>query len=228
MQPDFYLNQLYPFQDQVLRVFSALDTEFHLSGGTALSRGYLNHRFSDDLDFFVNDDPRFGLWSDRIIQGLSQPAAINPNLLRSWDSQVIQREERYVRMNLTGFGINLKIEMINDVPSRVGEAWLHPTLGRIDTAENILANKITAVLDRTAPKDLADIWGLCRQMNLSLQAALSGAQGKAAGVFPVDLARVLCSATRSDWELVRWIKAPDLKQYLEQLCDLGNGLIFSA
>jgi predicted nucleotidyltransferase component of viral defense system len=136
MDRNFYLRQLYPFQDQVLRVFISTVTEFHLTGGTALSRGYLNHRFSDDLDFFVNDDPRFGLWADRIIQGVSRSS--------EWTSEVLQREERYVRMNLIQTEINLKIEMINDVPSRVGEPWLHPILGRIDTAENILANKITA------------------------------------------------------------------------------------
>jgi predicted nucleotidyltransferase component of viral defense system len=52
----FYLNVLYPLQDAVLKVINAADTEFYLTGGTASSRGYLNHRFSDDLDFFVNID----------------------------------------------------------------------------------------------------------------------------------------------------------------------------
>lgn len=213
----FYLNQLYPFQDQVLELFSSTETLFHLTGGTALSRGYLNHRFSDDLDFFVNDDSRFSLWADRIIQKLSRSSR--------WRSQVLQREERYVRLNLIQAEIDLKIEMINDVPSRVGDPWLHPTLGRIDTAENILANKITAVLDRTAPRDLADIWGLCSKMGLSLTQAISGAQGKAAGVFPVDLARVLCSVTHSDWDLVRWIEAPAPEVFIEQLVELGKSLI---
>ena len=217
MDRTFYLNQLYPFQDQVLRLMPTIDTQFHLTGGTALSRGYLNHRFSDDLDFFVNDDPRFPLWSDRIIQSLAQSTR--------WTTQVIQREERFTRLNLFQAEINLKIDLINDVPSRVGIPWLHPELGRIDTAENILANKITAVLDRTAPRDLADIWGLCCQMGLSLTQAIEGAQGKAAGIFPVDLARVLCSAIRSDWELVRWIQAPNPDQYLNQLVELGKSLI---
>jgi len=99
MDSKFYFDLLYPIQDQVLRVVAKTDTEFHLSGGTALSRGYLNHRFSDDLDFFVNDDVRFGLWADRIIQALSQSSG------RS--SQVIQREDRYVRMNLIQADINL-------------------------------------------------------------------------------------------------------------------------
>ena len=129
-------------------------------------------------------------------------------------------------MNLVQEDINLKIEMVNDVPSRVGDPWMHPTLGRIDTAKNILANKITAVLDRTAPKDLADIWGLCYKMNFSLNEAISGTKGKAAGVFPVDLARVLCSVTRSDWELVRWVNAPDPDDFIHQLGLLGKGLIF--
>ena len=218
MDHQFYLSQLYPFQDQVLRVITTTDTGFYLTGGTALSRGYLNHRFSDDLDFFVNDDPNFGLWADRILQGLSRSA--------EWERQVIQREERLARLTLIQAEINLKIDLVNDVPSRVGEAWLHPILGRIDTAENMLANKITAVLDRTAPKDLADIWGLCCQKGLSLKEAIAGAQGKAAGVFPVDLARVLCSASRSDWELVRWIEPPTADQFIEQLDELGKGLIF--
>ncbi len=56
-------------------------------------------------------------------------------------------------------------------------------LGRLDSAENILANKVTALLDREEPKDLADIWGFCCRKNLSLQAAITDAQSKAAGVF---------------------------------------------
>ena len=84
MDQSFYLDQLYPFQDQVLHDFAAIETGFYLSGGTALSRGYLNHRFSDDLDFFVNDDANFQLWSDRCIQAFSHS-------LR-WTCQVNQRE----------------------------------------------------------------------------------------------------------------------------------------
>jgi hypothetical protein len=64
MDNSFYFEALYPLQDRVIGVLSGLETEFYLTGGTAASRGYLNHRFSDDLDFFVNDDARFILWAD--------------------------------------------------------------------------------------------------------------------------------------------------------------------
>jgi predicted nucleotidyltransferase component of viral defense system len=214
----YYFNQLYPFQNRVLYLLTTLDTGFYLTGGTALSRGFLNHRLSEDLDFFVNDDNRFPLWADRVIRAL---VGIN-----RWHLEITTREERFVRMNLVEEQVNLKIDLINDVPSRLGAPTDHPVLGKLDTPENILANKVTAVLDRTAPKDLADIWGLCCVMELSLDSAITGAQGKAAGVFPVDLARVLCSVTRTDWEQVQWISPPVLETYLEQVDRLGKRLIF--
>jgi hypothetical protein len=66
----FYYDSLYPFQDAALKCIRSADTAFFLTGGTAASRGYLHHRFSDDLDLFASDDRRFGLWVDRVIQAL--------------------------------------------------------------------------------------------------------------------------------------------------------------
>ncbi len=69
--PIYFLEKLYPLQDQALRVLAALDTGFYLTGGTAVARAYLNHRYSDDLDLFVNYDKRFLLWSNVVIQAFS-------------------------------------------------------------------------------------------------------------------------------------------------------------
>lgn len=218
INPDFYFKQLYPLQDQVLNITRITDTEFYLTGGTAASRVYLQHRFSDDLDFFVNDDDRFGLWVERVIQSLSRTNY-------HWQLQVLMKEERFARLNLIHGDIQLKIEMINDVPARVGKVQENQILGPIDTAENILANKITALLDREEPKDLADIWGFCCCMNLSLLEAITHAESKAAGVFPADLARLLCSATIHDWQVIRWINAPKPEAFLKQLNDLGEQLL---
>lgn len=217
MDRAFFFEVLYPFQDEVLGILRGLDTEFYLTGGTASSRGYLHHRFSDDLDLFVNDDPQFSLWAERVIHGLSRQA--------DWSLDVSTKEERFVRLNLRRQEAQLKIEMIDDVPAHVGEISNHPVLGRLDSAANILANKVTALIDRNEPKDLADIWGFCFQLGLSLSTALEGANSKAAGVFPVDVARRLCTAVRKDWELVRWIDAPDPDRYLAELQQLGEGLI---
>ena len=216
-KPSFFFDTLYPFQDRILKTIRAIKTGFYLSGGTAASRGYLNHRFSDDLDLFVNDENSFALWAERIIQALEKAdfGKITVN----------QKEERFVRLSLTQTDLTLKIEMINDVPARSGDITEHPLLGRLDSAENILANKITALLGREEPKDLADIWGFCCKMDLSIKAAITGAQGKAAGVFPADLARILCSVNHADWQSVRWIDAPPVETYLAQLTTLGESLL---
>jgi len=52
----------------------------------------------------------------------------------------------------------------------------------LDAAENILANKVSALADRQEPKDLSD-------------AILP----RDAGLFAPDVARVLLGVTRSDW-----------------------------
>lgn len=215
--PSYFYQSLYPLQDRVFALIQKIETNLYLSGGTAASRGYLNHRFSDDIDLFADDHKNFGLWAERVIHALLE-AKIGKLI-------VGLREERYFRLTLTNEEVILKIEMINDVPSRVGVIHDHPILGRLDSAENILANKITALLNREEPKDFADIWGFCQLMGLSLEEALSGAQGKAAGVFPADLARLLCSATKADWEAVRWIQSPRVDEYLADLNALGEKLL---
>jgi hypothetical protein len=215
--PSHYFEKLYPWQDQILNEIRELDSGFYLTGGTAASRAYLHHRFSDDLDLFVNDDDRFGLWTSRLLNSLSRHQA--------WVLNVLMREERFVRAEAVAGDLSMKIELVNDVPAHVGDIVDHAILGRVDSAENILANKITAAIDRNEPKDLADIWAFCGQLNCSLSAAIEGAQSKAAGVFPADLARVLCSATLADWEVVHWIEAPAPEQFLAGLVRLGESLI---
>jgi hypothetical protein len=217
MDRDYYFRTLYPLQERILRAFGGTDTGFYLTGGTAASRGYLHHRFSDDLDLFVNDEPRFGLWAQRLIDALAR--------LPDFAINVLAREDRFVRFEACEADQRLKIELVNDVPAHLGELRLDPVLGRLDSAENILANKVTALLDREEPKDLADVWGFTCKLGLSITDAITGAQSKAAGVFPADIARVLVSASTDDWSLVRWIDAPPADRFVTDLRSLGEQLL---
>lgn len=214
---DFYLRRLYPLQDLILGRLAAIETGFYLTGGTAASRTYLHHRFSDDLDLFVNDDDRFGLWSQRLIQAL---ISAGPGRVT-----VVHQDARFVRLVETDGDLVMKIEMVNDVPAHVGELRRDPVLGLVDSAENILANELTAVVDRKEPRDLADIWGFCCRLGLSCEVALENAHSKAAGLFPADVARALLSTTKDDWELVRWSEPPDSTRYLDDLKRLGERLL---
>lgn len=70
MQEEFYLNNLYPLQDKVFTIIDKLKTGFYLTGGTALSRFYLKHRYSDDLDFFVNNSRDYKAEVEKIYKAL--------------------------------------------------------------------------------------------------------------------------------------------------------------
>ena len=189
-----FFDCLYPLQDEVLGTLSAAETGFYLSGGTAASRGYLQHRFSEDLDLFVNDDPSFSLWAARFVDRLvARPA---------WQTRVLLREDRFVRLEVVSAAAVLK--------SRDGQ--------RCSGAHR------TALTIATSEAGLADVWGFCCRLGLPLSRALEDASSKAAGLFPPTLARGLLSASRADWELIRWIDAPDPDAFLADLRRLGEEL----
>jgi hypothetical protein len=174
---EYYNNILYPIQDKATPAFQ--DSPFYLTGGTALSRGYYCHRYSDDLDYFVNDHSEFQRITDRQIERLEE---IFP------DIKVALKDINFCRIFVAEE--RLKIELINDVPSHIGSLVNHPILGIIDSKENILANKITAIVDRTLPKDIADLYFLLKD-GLYLKKALLDAESKAAGIAPLLVSKIL-------------------------------------
>lgn len=211
------LPTLYAFQDEVLHATSALGTGFYLTGGTAASRGYLGHRVGEGLELVVNDDPRFGLWAGQIADALSRH--------ERWTGEVIVREPRFVRLGLARGDCRLDVELASDAFAHVGELTVHPCLGRLDSAENILADVITALTDRVEPEGLADLWGFCCAQHLPVERVLEATRAKAIGIFPVDLARIVSGATRADWALVRWTAAPSADVFVEDLRRLAEELL---
>lgn len=217
MNKNFYFNKLYPLQNSFLSIIQKTDQKFYLSGGTVASRVYLHHRFSDDLDFFVNDKLEFNLWVDRIIDAVAKHTR--------WKLDILQREDRFARCIIMENEIELKIEFVNDVPSHIGLIRNHPILGRIDSPENILANKVAALVDRKEPKDFVDIWGFCTKMGLSLSHALKNPESKSAGIFPLDVARILYLAERQDFSIIKWIEKPDFDMLIKDIRNIADKLI---
>jgi hypothetical protein len=212
-------DQLYALQDWVLGRLGGVEHRFYLSGGTALSRGYYDHRYSEDLDFFVNDASDFELWRDRCFDALRKDGEKEGLRL-----EIVLREERFGRAFLHG-PVPLKLEFINDVPFRVGEPWNHPTLGPLDTRENILANKISALIDRDEPKDMADIFWLACRDNLDLPTAIDNAGGKAAGIFPPLVARALSKGLPLGVPRVAWRHPPQEAEFRAGIERLITGIV---
>lgn len=209
MPAEYYNKVLYPIQDKVIRLFK--DTPFYLSGGTALSRGYYNHRYSDDLDYFVNDHPDFLRIAERQINKIGPAFG---------DLTVVAKDANFARVFVSPE--RLKIEMINDVPSHIGSFVDHPILGIMDSKENILANKITALIDRTLPKDIVDLYFLLKD-GLDIKRALLDAESKAAGIAPLLVAEILFDFDYSTLDTeIKWVEPVDsltIKGFLKTISE---------
>ena len=105
MQEKFYQNKLYPFQDKVLKAIENLHVDFYLTGGTALSRCYLKHRYSDDLDFFVNDHNDFKNQCNRVITFLKKS---------NWECDVTSTSDSFVRVFLEDGALSMKIDFVKE------------------------------------------------------------------------------------------------------------------
>lgn len=160
--------RLYALQDEVLALIFRHQLGFYLSGGTALSRGYFHHRYSDDLDLFLHDTNLFGD-ALRVI-GMDLERRF-PNL----STEVEARDFRRFRI-VVGADV-LKVDFVADRTPRIG---LPVTRGSwyLDTVRNILSNKISAVLSRDEARDVADIVYICNQRRFDWDTVLSEARQK--------------------------------------------------
>jgi len=189
---------LYKFQDQFLKWFAALDTSFYLTGGTALSRFYLNHRYSDDLDFFVNGSKDF----EKTVQSIV--AEIVPHFQTDLDALIITAD--FCRLFILQDDIVLKIEFVNDVPARIGAP--HKTMyGLVDAIENILANKLTALVGRDEPKDVFDIITIACNYSFDWQTAMHWAKQKAV-INELDVENRLMNFPLTNFENAYWLTSP--------------------
>src|SRR5215469_431770 len=108
---EYYEKNLYPLQNGVLRAVENCKTQFFLTGGTALSRAYYNHRYSDDLDFFVNNAPDFHEQVDQVMTKLKEEGFF-------WDDtkDFISRD-MFVSFKVyrEKSDVLLKLDLVNDV-----------------------------------------------------------------------------------------------------------------
>ena len=108
----YYEESLYPFQDKVLTILKDCGLPFYLTGGTAVSRGYLNHRYSDDLDFFVNNDTSFQAHVEKAVSAFVT-AGFSIDFS---ESSSIYFTRLFLDRNKSGLNKNgLKIDFVNDI-----------------------------------------------------------------------------------------------------------------
>jgi len=105
MPDTFYTAKLYPFMDKVLSLLGAADAPFYLTGGTALGRHYLQHRYSDDLDLFVNQAADFRDQVKKALEALRRGGVT---------FAAGTAADTFVRILARDGALTLKIDFIND------------------------------------------------------------------------------------------------------------------
>jgi len=73
-----------------------------------------------------------------------------------------------------------------------GDFEYNKSLGKIDSWQNILSNKITAVF-RFEPKDIADIWIISKNKTFNWKMIIKEAKTKEAGIEPEVIFNILKS-----------------------------------
>ena len=213
----YYLDTLYPFQDKILNVIGRLKLDFYLTGGTALGRCYLNHRYSDDLDFFVNDHKEFKKQCT---------AAINA-LKSRWKCDVATTSDMFVRIFLQRKAISLKIDFVNDVPFHFGEFQRSSIFHRIDSWKNILSNKLCA-LSRLEAKDIADIVFIAKNYAFDWETILSGAKEKDLWVDPIEICRMINRFPTQLLAEIKWIEEVNVDELKSQINVVHDDIFIGA
>jgi len=204
----YYEESLYPLQNGVLRAVKSCGTRFYLTGGTALSRAYYHHRYSDDLDFFVNDDPDFDEQVDTILNKLRDDGFF-------WDTSMDFVKAvgfRTLKIRRETSNTVLKLDFVNDVAFHFGDLNSADFFDRIDSVRNILSNKLGAVF-RLAGKDVADIREIAFHESVDWLDIINEARQKDEGVELPYVAEILKTMPHSEFENIHWIKKPDWETF---------------
>ena len=158
--------ELYKLQDKVLGIIFSVENEFYLTGGTCISRFYHEKRYSDDLDLFTHNSGRFSFAVKNIKVKLQQNHHVDIEV----DSK------NFIRFRIDKI---LQVDFVNDTASRYKDVVAKENGYIIDTIENILSNKLTAVIGRDNPKDIFDIYLICRFYDFEWGEILKAAHKKA-------------------------------------------------
>lgn len=209
--------ELYLFQNKVLSLINRLQTPFYLTGGTALSRYYLFHRYSDDIDLFVNSDNRFKEYVELIEMDIRASA---------YRYEVATRANDFVRMNLFNedSSVLLKVDLVNDIEYHFSGLELSDILGRVDNIRNILSNKVSAI-PRLEIKDFVDILYICKKIEFSWKEVIEDAEKKDAWVNPLDLSRYFSTTDISLLKRINWIDNPDFDDIVHGFDQIANDIL---
>lgn len=196
-------------QNEFLKVFFARENSFYLSGGAALVGFYFGHRETHDLDLFtLSNDVEKGF---RLVNAVAEVLGAKV--------ESVQTSPDFRRLLVKQGADAIVVDLIREYVFQVDPD--KPMIGgiRVDTPEEILANKLCALLSRSEIRDLVDVREL-ENAGFSIEAALEAAEKKDSGLTPAQLAWVLSQIMIDEGvDLPGNVSSTELRSYLQEFID---------
>jgi predicted nucleotidyltransferase component of viral defense system len=193
-------------QNSFLAEFFQLAQDFYLTGGTALSAFYLQHRYSVDLDLFTHDDEAFQK-ADDLTKQVSAKLDV--------DCKAVRVTSYFKHFQVGHKDDSLTIHFSKDYTTHI-KPPNHFEGVLVDSIEDITANKICAALGRTEIKDIVDLYFLDKAGH-SISNSFDAAQQKDGGLAYETLAYTLSQFEIS--EIPPFMIKPLTVEELRQYCD---------
>lgn len=201
-------SKLTPLQRAVLDEFFRRESDFFLTGGGALAGFHLGHRTTKDLDLFSTVDERLD-GAERTLSAIaaslqgSAEATIRAPDFRRW---VVRTRDGAIVVDLVrdrAPQIHADKQMLEGI--------------RVDPPDEILANKLSALMGRSELRDLVDVRALELAGN-RVEDALRAGSIKDASLTPAQLGWVLSQITLGDEvRLPAGVSVSEMRSYLADL-----------
>ena len=148
---------------------------YFLTGGTALSEFYLQHRYSDDLDLFTREKRPLKKDYEHLSKVLIDQG------LEIVSSELTDEFTRFFVTPSHSKTEQLKIELARDIPVMISPPRVHGNI-IVDSFEDISVNKICTILNRDPPepKDFVDLFFILKDTDYSVDYLLNRAREKEA------------------------------------------------
>lgn len=211
-----FYNNLYAVQDDLMEMVQEQKVDFYLTGGTALSRCYLNHRYSDDLDFFVNEAPDFKKQTERVVSAIRRAGM---------QIELGTASESFLRITVLKDEVPLKIDFVNDVIYHYGDFEAAHFFNKIDSWRNILSNKLSAV-SRLEPKDIADLLFIAKKFAFEWPDIMEEAKNKDLWVEPLNVSRIIKEFPVDLFDSVKWITPVAQKKLSKELHRMHDDIFY--
>lgn len=203
-------SQLDPLQEEVLSSFFQREDRFFLSGGGALAGFHLGHRHTGDLDLFTTE-------ADLLDAGESALRAAAAHLGATVKN--VQTEPGIRRRLLERGAARVRVDLVVEQVVQGYPEKLRFGDIRVDPPEEILANKLCALLSRSEVRDLVDVLTLERE-GFRIDDALALAMRKDGGLTPASLAWVLSEIQIGDDARIPGGISPDeLRSFIASLIE---------